>query len=101
MLKLIITRAAQNDLNEIAESVFDFTYSVDSVISLHNALHQKFSFIQFMPLGIGRKIENESAREAFCRGYRIVYEVTESAVIILSVIHSSRMRYSAEFYRNR
>lgn len=101
MLDLLITQAAQRDMDDLAESVFEFTYSVSSVESLQRDLYQKMSLISFMPLAIGRKIENENAREAFCRGYRIVYDVTETAVIILSVVHSSRIRYSAEFYRSR
>ncbi len=45
-----------------------------------------------MPLAMGR-LRDDGSREAFARKYRIVYDFDEIAdeVVILSVIHSSRI----------
>lgn len=58
-------------------------------IKLFEDLHEKIDLIGFMPLGIGR-LRDDGTREAFCRGYRIVYTITGNNVYITTIIHSRR-----------
>ena len=46
--------------------------------------------IAFMPEGVGR-MRDDGMREAFCRGYRIVYAIIGNEVQIKTVIHSRRL----------
>ncbi|OOH91227.1 hypothetical protein BMT54_02955 [Pasteurellaceae bacterium 15-036681] len=86
----IITRPAQNNLREIMTSVSYYTGYVNSGIKLYNDLTEYFDKLAFMPLGLGTDI-GDGKRQAFCRGYRIIYKIIDGNVYILTIIHSSRL----------
>ena len=90
MHKIIVTEEAQNDINHIVENVAEFTYSFTSGLKLYEDLYAKIDMIAFMPEGVGR-IRDDGMREAFCRGYRIVYAIIGNEVQIKTVIHSRRL----------
>lgn len=90
MAKWILTAEAKTSLYEILQAVSEFTGFEASAVSLFNDLKRKFDLIAFMPFAVGRKRE-DGLQEAFCRGYRIVYQVIDGDVYILTVIHSSRL----------
>ncbi|VTM24518.1 Plasmid stabilisation system protein [Stutzerimonas stutzeri] len=90
MHKIIVTEEAQNDINHIVENVAEFTYSFTSGLKLYEDLYAKIDMIAFMPEGVGR-MRYDGMREAFCRGYRIVYAIIGNEVQIKTVIHSRRL----------
>ena len=90
MHKIIVTEEAQNDINHIVENVAEFTYSFTSGLKLYEDLYAKIDMIAFMPEGVGR-MRDDGMREAFCRGYRIVYSIIGNEVQIKTVIHSRRL----------
>lgn len=90
MHKIIVTEEAQNDINHIVENVAEFTYSFTSGLKLYEDLYAKIDMIAFMPEGVGR-MRDDGMREAFCRGYRIVYAIIGNEVQIKTVIHSRRL----------
>lgn len=89
MAEIILTYQAQLDIDAIIDNVIDYTGSSASGIKLFEDLHEKIDLIGFMPLGIGR-LRDDGTREAFCRGYRIVYTITGNNVYITTIIHSRR-----------
>ena len=90
MHQIIVTEEAQNDINHIVENVAEFTYSFTSGLKLYEDLYAKIDMIAFMPEGVGR-MRDDGMREAFCRGYRIVYAIIGNEVQIKTVIHSRRL----------
>ena len=90
MHKIIVTEEAQNDINHIVENVAEFTYSFTSGLKLYEDLYAKIDMIAFMPEGVGR-MRDDGMREAFCRGYRIVYAIIGNEVQIKTIIHSRRL----------
>ncbi|OOF58182.1 type II toxin-antitoxin system RelE/ParE family toxin [Rodentibacter myodis] len=82
MPKIVVTQKAQKHIDEIIENIVEYTNSLESGFKLFNDLNDKISLIGFMPQAIGR-LREDGSREAFCRGYRIVY--------INFVIHSRRI----------
>lgn len=90
MHKIIVTEEAQNDINHIVENVAEFTYSFTSGLKLYEDLYAEIDMIAFMPEGVGR-MRDDGMREAFCRGYRIVYAIIGNEVQIKTVIHSRRL----------
>ncbi|OOF35996.1 type II toxin-antitoxin system RelE/ParE family toxin [Rodentibacter heidelbergensis] len=90
MPNVIITQKAQKHIDKIVENVVEYTHSIESGIKLFNDLNDKISLIGFMPEAIGR-LREDGSREAFCRGYRIVYEIINNYVYIHFVIHSRRI----------
>jgi len=92
MPKLTILPQALQQINEILENVVEFTGFDMSGIRLSNEIYEKIERIAFMPLAIGR-LREDGSRESFARKYRIVYDFDEQTneVVILSVIHSSRI----------
>lgn len=91
MAKITIKPQALRQLEEIVENVIEFTGFEISGIRLQNDILDKVEQIAFMPLS-GRAREDGS-RETFTRRYRIVYDFDKQAdeVIILAIIHSSRL----------
>nr|WP_273384407.1 type II toxin-antitoxin system RelE/ParE family toxin [Actinobacillus porcinus] len=81
---------ALNNLNEIIENVIAFTGYELSGIKLSEAIFNKIESISYLPSAIGRK-RDDNTREAFVRGYRIVYEEKEDYIWIITIIHSSRL----------
>lgn len=90
MPKVIVTRTAQLQIDEIVDNIIEYTYSLESGLKFLNDIHEKINLIGFMPMAIGRSRE-DGTREAFCRGYRIVYEIIDENVYINFVIHSRRL----------
>ncbi|TDF43998.1 type II toxin-antitoxin system RelE/ParE family toxin [Histophilus somni] len=90
MYKVIILPQALNQINEIIENVIEFTGYEASGIRLFEDIYDKIAQIEFMPLAVGR-LRDDGTREAFVRRYRIVYEIKENQIFILTVIHSCRI----------
>ncbi|MFZ7199522.1 type II toxin-antitoxin system RelE/ParE family toxin [Avibacterium avium] len=90
MYKVIVSQEAQNNINHIVENVAEFTYSFISGMKLYQDIHAKIDMIAFMPQAIGR-MRNDGTREAFCCGYRIVYDILDDEVHIKTIIHSRRL----------
>ena len=95
MHKVVVTQEAQNDIDHIVENVTEFTYSFISGMKLYEDLHAKIDMIAFMPAAMGR-MRDDGSREAFCRGYRIVYNIVDDEVHIITIIHSRRLYPSPE-----
>lgn len=91
MAKLVITQEAKNDIEQIVEGIIEYTHFVESGVRLYNDLYEKIHLIGFMPEGAGR-LRKDGFREAFCRGYRIIYEIANDVVYIRTILHS-RMLY--------
>lgn len=87
---IILTQKAISNINEILQSVVEYTGFESSAIRLNNEIYEKIESIGFMPAGMGRK-RDDGLREAFVRRYRIVYQELPDAVLIVAVIHSSRL----------
>lgn len=90
MYNVVITQNAQHDIIHIIENVTEFTYSFISGVKLYEDIYAKIDMIAFMPQAIGR-LRDDGKREAFCRGYRIVYDIIEDVIYIQAVIHSRRL----------
>lgn len=91
MAKLSIKPQALRQLEEIIAGVIEFTGFEISGIRLQNDIFDKLEQIAFMPLS-GRN-RDDGSKESFARRYRIVYDFDEQVneVIILAIIHSSRI----------
>ncbi|OOF86345.1 type II toxin-antitoxin system RelE/ParE family toxin [Rodentibacter ratti] len=90
MHNVVITQNAQHDIIHIIENVTEFTYSFISGVKLYEDIYAKIDMIAFMPQAIGR-LRDDGKREAFCRGYRIVYDIIDDVIYIQTVIHSRRL----------
>ena len=90
MAKVILSQSAERDVDEILASVYDFTGFISTPERLMAEFIKTFELIAFMPNAIGR-LRDDSMREAFCRGYRIVYDVAGDEVRIQTIIHSRRL----------
>ncbi|QIM63263.1 plasmid stabilization system protein [Pasteurellaceae bacterium Orientalotternb1] len=89
MANWVLSPNAETELREIMCSVAYFTGYWTSAVNLFEELQNKFELIAFMPqIGVERE---DGSRETFCRGYRIVYEISGENVKILTVIHSRRL----------
>ena len=89
MANLILTPQAENDIDEIIENVVEFTGYEQSGIKLYTDIFKKLELIAFMP-SIGL-IRNDGTRETFARNYRIVYEIRDEDIFIITVIHTRRL----------
>lgn len=90
MANVVLSRLAMQDINEILASVYEFTGFISTPQKLMADLEKTFELIAFMPNVIGR-LREDGDREAFCRGYRIVYQQQGEQITIISVIHSRRL----------
>lgn len=89
MANLILTAQAENDIDEIIDNVVEFTGYEQSGIRLHADIFKKLSLLEFMlSIGIAR---DDGTRESFVRNYRIVYEIIEEDVFIITIIHTRRL----------
>ncbi|WP_409499841.1 type II toxin-antitoxin system RelE/ParE family toxin [Mannheimia glucosida] len=87
---VILSPEAINDIRTCVRQVMIYTGFENSGIKLQEDIFSKIDSIGFMPSAIGR-IRDEKTREAFIRGYRIVYEEREDHIWIIAIIHSSRI----------
>lgn len=90
MAKIIFTQEADRNLNELVANVIEYTGYEASGIKLANDIFAKIEVIAYMPTAAGRIIQGHR-REAFCCGYRIVYDIVDDEVHIQTVIHSRRL----------
>lgn len=88
--QVIISPRALNNIRECVRQVILYTGFETSGIKLQDRIFDKIESIGFMPSGIGR-LREDGTREAFIRGYRIVYEERDDYILIVTVIHSSRL----------
>lgn len=87
---VILSPEAISDIRTCVRQVMMYTGFENSGIKLQEDIFAKIDSIGFMPSAIGRMRE-DGTREAFARGYRIVYEERADHVWIIAVIHSSRI----------
>ncbi|MCK3658763.1 plasmid stabilization system protein [Pasteurellaceae bacterium Pebbles2] len=87
---VILSLEALGDIRSCVRQVMVFTGFENSGIKLQYDLFAKIEAIGFMPSAMGR-IREDGTREAFARGYRIVYKENTDHVLIVAVIHSSRI----------
>ena len=87
---VILSPEVVNDIQTCVRQVMIYTGFENSGIRLQEDIFAKIDSIGFMPSAIGRMRE-DGTREAFVRGYRIVYEERVDHVWIIAVIHSSRI----------
>lgn len=90
MAKVIFTQEADKNLQEIISNIIEYTGYEASGIKLADDIFSKIDVIAYMPNAAGRLLK-DNQREAFCRGYRIVYDIIEDNVYIKTIIHSRRL----------
>ena len=90
MAKVVISHDAQRYLREIIANIIEYTGYEASGIKLSEDIFSKIDVIAYMPLAAGRVVHGNK-RKAFCRGYRIVYDVAGDEVRIQTIIHSRRL----------
>lgn len=90
MAKVILTKEADQNLREIIANIIEYTGYEISGIKLADDIFAKIDLIAYMPTAAGRIIQ-DNQREAFCRGYRIVYDIINNEVYIKTIIHSRRL----------
>ncbi|CAM3798186.1 MULTISPECIES: type II toxin-antitoxin system RelE/ParE family toxin [Avibacterium] len=83
-----ISPSAMSNMQEIFDSVADYTGSVKSVKKLQTEFFRTFEQLSRIPKS-GKQIGN-GRRQVFCRHYRIVYREYDDRVEIITVIHSRR-----------
>ncbi|MEG9481385.1 type II toxin-antitoxin system RelE/ParE family toxin [Mannheimia bovis] len=89
MASFILTPKARSNIDEILENVIEFTGYEQSAIKLYEDILKKFELIAFMPtIGVCR---DDGTRETFVRNYRIVYEIVEEDIFIITIIHTRRL----------
>lgn len=67
----------------------EFTGYEQSGIKLHADIFKKLNLLEFMPsIGI---VRDDGTRETFVRNYRIVYEIQNEDIFILTIIHTRRL----------
>ncbi|MDO4698824.1 MAG: type II toxin-antitoxin system RelE/ParE family toxin [Pasteurellaceae bacterium] len=85
-----LSQRARNDIDGILDNVSEFTGFATTADKLLAEFLKTFELIAFMPNGMGR-LREDGLREAFCRGYRIVYKFVDDSVYIITIIHSRRL----------
>ncbi|RKR78590.1 type II toxin-antitoxin system RelE/ParE family toxin [Otariodibacter oris] len=89
--KIIITRKAQANINEIINGVIEYTGHASSGIKLYKELYEKFELIGFLPKSGKLRNDGSDHRELFCRStYRIVYRELEDSIQIITVVHARK-----------
>ncbi|MCK5198799.1 MAG: type II toxin-antitoxin system RelE/ParE family toxin [Spirochaetales bacterium] len=90
MASLIWSDTSKNDLKEIYSFIAqDSRYYANSLI---NKINQSAKKLKYYP-EIGRVVpeyQNVEIREIIFQNYRIIYQLTEKKIIILTVFHTSR-----------
>ncbi|HGO5815026.1 TPA: type II toxin-antitoxin system RelE/ParE family toxin [Mannheimia haemolytica] len=89
MANLILTPQAENDIDEIIENVVEFTGYEQSGIKIYTDIFKKLDLIAFMP-NIGTR-RSDGTLETFVRNYRIVYEIIDDNIFIITIIHTRRL----------
>lgn len=87
---VLISPSALADINTCVRQAVIYTGFETTGIRLQEAIFDKIESIGFMPSAIGR-LREDGSREAFVRGYRIVYEEKDEYIWIIAVIHSCRL----------
>lgn len=90
MRKLIWTNPAVFDLETIHNFIaHDSEYYATSFIE--ELISQPEELIEFPEMGrVVPEYEREEIRELIFQSYRIIYQVTESNILVLTVIHGKR-----------
>ncbi|QTM01899.1 type II toxin-antitoxin system RelE/ParE family toxin [Mannheimia sp. ZY171111] len=89
MANLILTPRARSNIDEILENVIEFTGYEQSGLKLYDDIVKKLELLAFMPtIGL---VRDDGTRETFVRNYRIVYEIIEEDVFIITIIHTRRL----------
>lgn len=89
MANLILTPKARKNIDEILENVIEFTGYEQSGIKLYKEITKKLELIAFMPR-IGT-LREDGTFETFVRNYRIVYDICDEAIFIITIIHTRRL----------
>lgn len=89
---VILSPEAVSDIKTCVRQVMIYTGFENSGIRLQEDIFSKIESIGYMPSAIGRaRNDGTNTREAFIRGYRIVYQQRDDHIWIIAVIHSSRL----------
>ncbi|WP_032092098.1 type II toxin-antitoxin system RelE/ParE family toxin [Necropsobacter rosorum] len=86
--KLLISKLAERNIDEILQNVYEFTSSATSSQKLLNDFIKHFELISMLPKS--GKLQADKTRITFCRHYRIVYQEAGEFLEIITVIHSRR-----------
>ncbi len=91
MVKIIWTPQSLSDLDSIAEYIAtDSIYYADLVVE--NIINSIESIRLFPKIGrIVPEYHHPNIREIFYRRYRIIYEIKNNTIDILTIFHSSRL----------
>jgi addiction module RelE/StbE family toxin len=90
-MKIIWSNDSLDDVDRIREYIsldaeFYAQIFVEKIIQISDRLKNFPMSGRVVP-----EFNNESIREIIFRNYRIIYEITEENIIILSVIHGSKL----------
>ncbi|MCK3658549.1 hypothetical protein A4G18_07445 [Pasteurellaceae bacterium Pebbles2] len=86
---IIISNRAQKNINEILDSVYQYTLFPSTPKKLLEEFHRTFQLLGTAPkMG---KLQADGKRMTFCRHYRILYQEHDDRIEILTVIHSRRL----------
>jgi toxin ParE1/3/4 len=99
MVHIIWTNTAANDLIDIKEYI-----SLDSILQAAlfvEAIYSKAQvLIKFPEMGKPvPELPNSDYRELLYKRYRIIYRLSEQAVYIISIHHSSRLLYNNPYFK--
>ena len=90
MANWYLTRPAQQNLSDIVSNVVEFTGHAISGIRLQEEIFERLDLLAYFPES-GKVRPEENSREIIFRGYRIVYELNNSNIVVTAIIHSSRL----------
>lgn len=89
MANVILSDDAKANIKEILSNVVEFTGYQASGDKLLAEFEKSFARLSLFPLS-GRMRE-DTTREIFVKGYRIVYTVLGDNIYVLAAIHSRRL----------
>jgi len=91
MAKIIWTPQSLSDLDSVAEYIAkDSIYY--AILFVENIIKSVESLELFPQMGrVVPEYQNKSIREIFYKSYRIIYEIQNTTIDILTIFHSSRL----------
>lgn len=99
--KVIWTEMALHDVEEIAEYIAKDSPSYAS--SVVARIIDTTKFLEIFPFA-GRVVPEENSetlREHFVYSYRVIYEIMDSSVYVLAVMHGKRLRQEGIKHRQQ
>lgn len=87
--KVVYSTAARDDLNSLALWLYEFTLSLISVDRILQRIESAVAKLADNPF-LGVQGTQNGTRELYIDAYRVVYEVLDSEVQILAIMHCTR-----------